>query len=270
LRQARAALYTGTMFGLLAVSCSTLTRSDAPLLHLTTTTDVHTHQAHRRRLYNKTVLPQNDTFHQQFALIVNPFYGLHVFARGVNGSLFHMFQTSNQSDAQGGMPMSGWHCLTPMNGTASDGTHKLIFWEDPVAALNLDGRAEIFIRITGDLDLWHMYQTDAHNPLAWDRPRAPLCLCNFPPCKGQTKCGTEASCDAKGIDCSSTDPKEYWSDHTGFPTSNMNTHIDAKTGLVSLYYRGFDGRMYRDVQVKAGDPSKYTSRRPYAFDGLFE
>ena len=33
--------------------------------------------------------------------------------------------------------MSKWHCLTPMNGTASDGWHKLIWWDDPVAALNV-------------------------------------------------------------------------------------------------------------------------------------
>ena len=130
-----------------------------------------------------------------------------------------------------------------MNGTASDGTHKLIWWEDPVAALNLDGRAEIFIRITGDLTLWHMYQTDAKNPLAWDVPRGPVCLCNFPPCKGQTKCGIAGSCDNKGVDCNHQNPADYWSDHSGFPTSNMNTHVDPKTGLVSLFYRGFDGRV---------------------------
>ena len=111
----------------------------APLPHLSTTADVHRH--HRgRSLYNNSVLPQNDTFHQQFAMVVNPNYGLHVFARGANSSLFHMFQTSNKPDAMGGMPMSPWHCLTPMNGTASDGTHKLIWWEDPVAALNVRAR----------------------------------------------------------------------------------------------------------------------------------
>jgi hypothetical protein len=241
----------------------------AELPVLATTTAVHRH--HRgRMLYNNSVLPQNDTFHQQFAMVVNPNYGLHVFARGANSSLFHMFQTSNHKDASGGMPMSKWHVLTPYNGTASDGWHKLIWWEDPVAALNLDGRAEIFIRITGDLDLWHMYQTNASDPLAWDRPKGPVCLCNFPPCKNQTLCGTEASCDAKGVDCHKANPADYWSDHTGFPTSNMNTHVDSRTGLVSLYYRGFDGRVYRDAQAKAGDPSKYTSQDPWLFNGIFE
>jgi len=166
--------------------------------------------------------------------------------------------------------MSSWHCLTPNNGTASDGPHKLIWWEDPVAALNLDGRAEIFIRITGDLVLWHIYQTDAKDPLAWDRPRAPVCLCNFPPCHGQTLCGTHASCDNKGVDCNKADPDDFWSDHSGFPTSNMNTHVDGKTGSVSLFYRGFDGRVYRDVQLTAGNSTKYTSRQPYLYDGIFE
>ena len=76
--------------------------------------------------------------------------------------------------------------------------------------MQLDGRAEIFIRITGDLTLWHMYQTDAKNPLAWDRPRGPVCLCNFPPCKGQTKCGIAGSCDNKGVDCNHQNPADYW------------------------------------------------------------
>ena len=65
----------------------------------------------------------------------------------------------------------------------------------PSALAQLDGRAEIFIRITGDLTIWHMFQTDAKDPLAWDAPKGPLCLCNFPPCKqlNQTKCGLSAS-----------------------------------------------------------------------------
>jgi len=218
------------------------------------------------------VLPQNDTFHQQFAQVINPNYGLHVFARATNGSLVHQWQTSDTPGSDGGVPMSGWHYLTIQNGTASDGNHPLVFWEDPVAALNLDGRAEIFIRLTGDLTLWHMYQTNAKDPQAWDQPRGPVCLCNFPPCKNlnQTKCGLSASCDNKGVDCSKADPSSFWSDHTGFPTSNMNTHVDQKTGQISVFYRGFTGAMYRDVQAIPGNSTKYTSGKLWLYDGTFE
>ena len=50
--------------------------------------------------YPHPVLPQdpNTTQHQQFASVVNPHYGLHVFATGTNGSLYHMWQTSDPSE----------------------------------------------------------------------------------------------------------------------------------------------------------------------------
>jgi len=225
--------------------------------------------------YNNTILPQTftggpeETFHQQFAMVNNSNYGLHVFARGANSSIWHKFQTSWTTDESGGYPMSGWLCMTYKNGTTSDGTHPLIFWNDPVAALNHDGRAELFVRIQPDLDVWQMYQTDANDPMAWAQPRGPLCLCNFPPCANQSKCGVNGQCDNLGVDCIHANPNDYWSDHTGWPTANMNTFVD-KDGLISLVYRGFDGRMYVDVQAKAGNSTTYTSGKVYLYNSLFE
>jgi len=101
--------------------------------------------------YNKTVLPQdpNTTLHQQFATVINPVcislnsryekkkrrsknttsqnYGLHVFATGANGSLFHMWQTSNISDS-GQASMSEWACLTPDPVYASAGFVPPVWW----------------------------------------------------------------------------------------------------------------------------------------------
>jgi len=212
--------------------------------------------------YPNTVLPQNDTFHQQFAMVMNPHYGLHVFARGENSSLFHKFQVG---PAVGGEAnMSEWHCLTPVPGYTSGGLKPLIFWEDPTAAINDDGRAEIFIRLTGDLDLWQLYQTDAKDPLAWTAPRAPACLCNFPPCtdKGQTKCGVVTQCDNTGLDCDKEDQSQYWGQGAAFPTANMNIMKDPKNGQLTVIFRNFDGQMYTTTQMIPGNSTKYTSGIP--------
>eukprot|EP00966_Prymnesium_polylepis_P050421 1167021-Prymnesium_polylepis.1 len=81
---------------MLAAFTSLTLAAPAPTTPNLAAADIMRHRG--RMLYNNTVLPQNDTFHQQFAMVVNPHYGLHVFARGANGSLFHMFQTSDTPD----------------------------------------------------------------------------------------------------------------------------------------------------------------------------
>lgn len=226
--------------------------------------------------YPQTVLPQNDTFHQQFAMVMNPNYGLHVFARGANSSLFHKFQTGVYTDVTGTTAnMSEWHCLTPNPGWTSAGRKPLIFWEDPVAEINNDGRAEIFIRLTGDLDLWQIYQTDAKDPLAWTEPRPPACLCNFPPCvdKGQTKCGVVSQCDNTGLDCDKEDPNQYWLQGSAFPTANMNMLKDPSDGRLTVYFRNFDGQIYTNSQMEPGNSTLYTSgikNLPWHYDSTFE
>ena len=67
-----------------------------------------------------------------------------------------------------------------------------------------------------------------------------------------------------------SDPNDYWSDHTGWPTANMNAFVNQTTGEVSVVYRGFDGRMYKDVQAIPGNSTKYTSAKVWLYNGMFE
>ena len=241
--------------------------------------------------YNNTVLPQdpNTTLHQQFATVINPVclffffrsrnlapttsilnkqhYGLHVFATGANGSLFHMWQTSNVSDT-GEASMSKWACLTPDPVYASAGFVPPVWWWDPAAVVNTDGHIDVFIRLLADKNLWQLYQKDPTDPQSFTAPRSPWCLCNFPPCQNQTKCGLEAQCDNKGVDCSTADTSVYWNDHAPFPTSNMNALLDPVTGTVKVIFRGFNGEMYEQYQLIPGNSSKYKGGVVYT--GIFE
>merc|ERR1711998_111256 len=120
--------------------------------------------------YNATVLPETGTwsaFDQNFALVENPHYGLHYFARGANSSLFHKYQTSPFPSNGSSVLFSDWKCLSWEKGNTSAGFVDLIFWDDPVAVSNLDGRTEVFIRLKSDNNLWQLYQTDAKDPEAW-------------------------------------------------------------------------------------------------------
>ena len=100
------------------------------------------------------------------------------------------------------------------------------------------------IRLLADKNLWQLYQKDPTDPQSFTAPRSPWCLCNFPPCQNQTKCGLEAQCDNKGVDCSTADTSVYWNDHAPFPTSNTNALLDPVTGTVKVIFRGFNGEMY--------------------------
>jgi len=219
--------------------------------------------------YPHPVLPQdpNTTQHQQFATVVNPHYGLHVFATGTNGSLYHMWQTSDPSDG-GFANMSDWHCLTPNDIYASSGYVRPVWWWDPAAVVNTDGHIDVFIRLFCDKNLWQLYQKDPKDPQSFTAPRGPTCLCNFPPCAGQTKCGLAAQCDNKGVDCTKADPSVSWNDHAPFPTSNMNAIRDPKDGTVRVYFRGFNGQFFENHQVVPGNSTKYTGGT--IFDGVFE
>ena len=194
-------------------------------------------------------------------------YGLHVFATGANGSLFHMWQTSNVSDT-GEASMSKWACLTPDPVYASAGFVPPVWWWDPAAVVNTDGHIDVFIRLLADKNLWQLYQKDPTDPQSFTAPRSPWCLCNFPPCQNQTKCGLAAQCDNKGVDCSTADTSVYWNDHAPFPTSNMNALLDSVTGTVKVIFRGFNGEMYEQHQLIPGNSSKYKGGVVYT--GIFE
>jgi hypothetical protein len=175
----------------------------------------------------------------KLATVINPNYGMHVFALGKNGSLFHKFQngTVNQSALIPNIPMSEWHVLTT--------NASLIFGNDPAVAVNADGRIELFVGYkTDSLGLWQMYQTDPKDPLAWSRIRGPSCMCEDP---DPNKCPWCANCDARK-ECYSN----YWTSGFPFATSDMELWLDEKDRKLKLAYRSFDGHMYVMSQSEAG------------------
>ena len=112
---------------------------------------------------------------------------------------------------------------------------------------------------------------NASDPWTWVGPREPACPCNFPPCKGQTKCGNNANCGNDGYDCSApgfenSGPK-WWNTQAVFPTSDISVSKvkDPKTGVgrIKAFFRGFDGQMYSVQQEIAGNSTKYTAPDGY-------
>lgn len=180
--------------------------------------------------WNNSVLPPN-IVSQRLTVVKNPFYGHHVFALGLNGSVWHKFQTGPEVDGNlPHIPMSPWHCLTPNS--------SLIFGNDPAAAINEDGHIELFVAYKADsYDLWQMYQTDARNPLAWTKPRGPTCMCADP---DPAKCPWCVDC-AQREECM----KNYWFPGAPpFTTSDMEVLLNPEDEKLRLYYRNFDGHMY--------------------------
>lgn len=196
----------------------------------------------KRYTHSKWMPPREQVF--------NPHYGLHVFATGKNGSLYHKYQTGLDK-ATGTANMTDWICLTP-NKTQ-------VWWGDPVAALNKDGRIELFVRFLLYLDAYQLYQTDPKDPLSWSKPRGPVCMCaaaDPTDCPWCMNCVSRPECDS-----------QYYAEQATFPTSNMNLLRNGEGGL-SLVYRGFDGRMYSFKQRKPGNSSKYDLTVTY--DSVFE
>eukprot|EP00931_Biecheleriopsis_adriatica_P093999 TRINITY_DN67700_c0_g1_i1.p1 TRINITY_DN67700_c0_g1~~TRINITY_DN67700_c0_g1_i1.p1 ORF type:complete len:274 (+),score=33.74 TRINITY_DN67700_c0_g1_i1:86-823(+) len=193
--------------------------------------------------WNESVLPPN-VVNQTLALAHNPHYGYHVFALGLNGSIFHKFQTGPERNETAGpmVPMSDWHVLTP--------NASLVFANDPAVAANADGHLELIVAYqTDSLDLWQMYQTDVKDPLAWSVPRGPACACEDP---DPSKCPWCQDCESRP-ECSA----KYWC--TGFPftTSDLKMELDPSDKKLKLYYRSFDGFMYRMSQRSPSDSKKW-------------
>eukprot|EP00466_Bigelowiella_natans_P015648 jgi/Bigna1/85448/estExt_fgenesh1_pg.C_40110 len=191
--------------------------------------------------YDHEVL--NETLSQNFAQVLNPHYGLHVFATGKNGSLYHKYQTG-YNRALDVANMTDWICLTP---------NKTQIWF---------GRTHSEHTSTDILtlpSLLQLYQTNPKDPLAWSKPRGPTCMCAA---ADPNDCPWCNNCTARP-ECSS----QYYLDRATFPTSNMNLIRNLKGGL-DLIYRGFDGRMYSVSQRIPGNSSKYTFTTTY--DSIFE
>lgn len=194
------------------------------------------------------VLPDN-IIDQQLPTVRNPHYGMHVIALGKNGSLFHKYQTGlpNMSDPMPIVPMTEWRCLTPATYKNTSGVElPLIFGNSPAIALNGDGRIELFVGFQADsLDLWQMYQTDAKNPLAWSKPRAPYCDPSFPDCQ---KCLAKPECKAG-----------FWSDGYTWTTSQQSLWLHPSDNKLRLTWRNFDGHLYEKTQQAPSSSEHWTS-----------
>lgn len=242
-------------------------------------------QQHKLRtiapLYKNTIMPVgdckivasdglpaafNDTeFPSVIPLAINPHYGGHIVMRGRDGKIYHKYQrTANASLQTDGLPhtkgnWTDWKCLTPdLTKIPCSSAPKCNGYDNnPVIAVQPeDGTLVVFARQMDDLDIHEMHLTEAQDPESWCAMRAPACLCNFPPCTNQTKCGTQANCDNKGVDCSDKDHQpnstKYWSTQPSFPTSELNLIADTE-GKLNLYFRGFDGNFYVTRQGIAGN-----------------
>lgn len=180
----------------------------------------------------------------KLATVVNPNYGMHVFALGKNGSLFHRFQngTVNQSALIPSVPMSDWHVLTKNT--------SLVFGNDPAVAVNADGHIELFVGYkTDSLDLWQMYQKDPKDPLSWSPIRGPSCMCEDP---DPNKCPWCDNCDTRK-ECYSN----YWTSGFPFATSDMELWLNQTDKKLKLAYRSFDGHMYVMSQGEAGKSDRW-------------
>lgn len=222
-------------------------------------------------LYANTILPEgecnvtsadgltaafpNPDFPTKIPVAINPNYGGHIVALGRDGKIYHKYQTSPGFSGN----WTDWKCLTPdltkvpcsaapkCNGYDNN---PVIVWQ-PV-----NGTLVVFVRQMDDLDVHEFHLANPKDPESWIPVRAPSCLCNFPPCENQTKCGTEANCDNKGVNCD--DPQhhtaslQYWNSQPIFPTSELQVLADAENKL-NLIFRGFDGNLYVVRQETAGD-----------------
>lgn len=198
-----------------------------------------------RPMWNDSVLPAN-VASQQLPMVKNPHYGLHVFALGNNGSLWHKFQTgaAHLEAPLPYAPMSPWHCLTPNS--------SLVWGNDPAVALNADGHIELFVGLQRDsMDLWQMYQTNASDPLSWSLPRGPTCICDAPDpmaCPWCIDCPKRPECK-----------QHYWLGYAPFTTSDPEVFLDPVDSMLKLNFRNFDGHLYQLSQQEPGNSVRWSS-----------
>jgi len=182
----------------------------------------------------------------------NPHYGTHVVVVGRDSKLYHKHQVS----AEVGSNWSAWKCITPdltkIPCSSAPACHG--YDNNPAIAMQpVNGTLVVFARQMDDLTVHEFHLEDVTDPDSWSDIRGPACLCNFPPCDGQTKCGASAQCSNDGPDCSKTPSslRSYWNVGPCFPTSELT--LVAEGDKLSMYYRGFDGGYYKTQQETAGD-----------------
>jgi len=215
--------------------------------------------------YNETLPVGNTTV----VAVKSMSYGMHVFAISAKGFIVHQVVKPiegqpTEKDIGVWQPMPNAHQGSTPAGDAQT------YDSDPIVGQNEDGRLEILIRSHISLDYWHYYQSDASDPMSWVGPREPACLCNFPPCPGQVKCGNNKQCGNDGYDCNSpgfeNSGSKWWNTQAVFPTSN-GAFVN-ENGTLKLFYRGFDGLMYSVQQTIPGNSTKYNA--PDAWGTLLE
>jgi hypothetical protein len=156
-------------------------------------------------------------------------YAIQAFALGKDNKLWHRYLKNGTEE------WSQWTLRPSPPGGDFDG--------DPVVGVNKDGSIEVFIRYATYLDLWQFYQTDPADPEAFSVAREPSCI------------------DSPQICANST--LTYWNTQPVFPTSDMSVSVDPFDGRLQVFYRGFDGALYRTAQVVPGDPRHYSPPERY-------
>lgn len=191
-------------------------------------------------------------FPHVIATVVNPNYGLHILVLGRDSKIYHKHQVGHAN-------WTSWKCLTPdfTKVPCSMSPHCDGFDNNPVAAWQPEnGTIVAFVRQMDDLVPYEFHLTDPKDPDSWSSMRTTGCLCNFPPCAGQTSCGVVAQCDNLGKDCNKHPEtgREYYAYGPIFPTSELVLQPDPKDPKkLTLYWRGFDGQYYSATQDTAGD-----------------
>eukprot|EP00823_Brevimastigomonas_motovehiculus_P007080 TRINITY_DN6091_c0_g1_i1.p1 TRINITY_DN6091_c0_g1~~TRINITY_DN6091_c0_g1_i1.p1 ORF type:complete len:215 (+),score=42.60 TRINITY_DN6091_c0_g1_i1:33-647(+) len=151
--------------------------------------------------------------------IVSGYNALHLFALGADGNLWHRYQMMTGADEKA--PWSAWI----LRAKAPNGS-----WNsDPTAGMGADGTIEVFIRYTTNLDVWQIYQLNPADPNSWSKPRESSCV---------------------DLPCNDTDPTHFWNTQPVFPTSDLTMLNDKTDGSIQLYYRGFNGALFRLRQKK--------------------
>jgi len=188
----------------------------------------------------------------------NPNYGLHVTVLGRDGRLYHKHQYTPGEKGN----WSGWKCLTPnfKDVPCSMKPHCNGYDNNPAMAMQpTNGTLIMFARQMDDLVPHEFHLNDPKDPDSWTAARGPSCLCNFPPCPEhkQTQCGVVSRCDNLGVNCD--DPahartsNSYYFVGPIFPTSELVLRNDPENKKLNLYWRGFDGGLYKTTQTTAGD-----------------
>lgn len=182
----------------------------------------------------------------------NPNYGQHVVVLGRDSKLYHKHQVATAPDSN----WTSWKCMTPdlTKVPCSIAPRCGGFDNNPAVAWQpTNGTAVLFVRQIDDVDIHETHLADPADPDSWTPLRAPACICNFPPCGNQTKCGVEKNCDESGVDCdiTPTSSRQFWGIGPFFPTSELS--LLPQGDKLALHFRGFDGAFYKMLQQTAGD-----------------